>query len=73
MRSNQPYLLRAFYDWIVDNQCTPYIIVDAFHEGTEVPQEFVKGGQIVLMVRLTIKYVLVLLLKGVTLCVWCMV
>ena len=48
MRSNQPYLLRAFYDWIVDNQCTPYIIVDAFHEGTEVPQEFVKGGQIVL-------------------------
>lgn len=48
MRSNQPYLLRAFYDWIVDNQCTPYIIVDAFHEGTEVPQEFVKDGQIVL-------------------------
>lgn len=48
MRSNQPYLLRAFYDWIVDNQCTPYIIVDAFHEGTAVPQEFVKDGQIVL-------------------------
>ena len=48
MRSNQPYLLRAFYDWIVDNQCTPYIIVDAFHEGTEVPQEFIKDGQIVL-------------------------
>ena len=48
MRSNQPYLLRAFYDWIVDNQCTPYIIVDAFHESTQVPQEFVKDGQIVL-------------------------
>ena len=48
MRSNQPYLLRAFYDWIVDNQCTPYIIVDSFHEGTAVPQEFVKDGQIVL-------------------------
>lgn len=48
MRSNQPYLLRAFYDWIVDNQCTPYIIVDAFHESTAVPQEFVKDGQIVL-------------------------
>jgi stringent starvation protein B len=48
MRSNQPYLLRAFYDWIVDNQCTPYIVVDALYEGTAVPQEFVKDGQIVL-------------------------
>ena len=52
MRSNQPYLLRAFYDWIVDNQCTPYIIVDAFHEGTAVPLEFVKDGQIVLNLSL---------------------
>ena len=48
MHSNRPYLLKAFFDWIVDNQCTPYIIVDAYHEGVEVPQEFVKDGQIVL-------------------------
>ena len=40
MTSNQPYLLRAFYEWIVDNDLTPYI----------VPQEFVKDGQIVLNV-----------------------
>ncbi|MEM7267283.1 MAG: stringent starvation protein B, partial [Pseudomonadota bacterium] len=24
MTSNQPYLLRAFYAWIVDNDLTPY-------------------------------------------------
>lgn len=50
MTSNQPYLLRAFYDWIVDNDMTPYIVVDARNEAVEVPQEFVKDGQIVLNV-----------------------
>ena len=50
MTPNQPYLLRAFFDWIVDNQMTPYIVVDATNELAEVPQEFVKEGQIVLNV-----------------------
>lgn len=48
MTSNQPYLLKAFYDWIVDNGLTPYIVVDAILPGVEVPQQFVKEGQIVL-------------------------
>ena len=48
MRSNRPYLLRAFFDWIVDNDCTPYIVVDAHYSGVEVPQDFVTDGQIVL-------------------------
>tara|TARA_B100002049_G_C15902216_1_gene300429 strand:- start:6 stop:461 length:456 start_codon:yes stop_codon:yes gene_type:complete len=50
MTSNQPYLLRAFFDWIVDNELTPYIVVDARNNMVEVPQEFVKDGQIVLNV-----------------------
>ncbi len=50
MTSNQPYMLRAFYDWIVDNELTPYIVVDAHVPGTEVPQQHVKDGQIVLNV-----------------------
>ncbi|MEG3765964.1 ClpXP protease specificity-enhancing factor [Alteromonas sp. 14N.309.X.WAT.G.H12] len=50
MTPNQPYLLKAFYDWIVDNQLTPYIVVDATMERVDVPQEFVKDGQIVLNV-----------------------
>ena len=48
MRSNRPYLLRAFFDWIVDNDCTPYIVVNAHYPGVEVPQDFVTDGQIVL-------------------------
>ncbi|GGW80882.1 stringent starvation protein B [Alteromonas halophila] len=48
MTSNQPYLLRAFFEWIVDNELTPYIVVDATKPMVEVPQEFVKDGQIVL-------------------------
>ncbi len=48
MRSNRPYLLRAFFDWIVDNDCTPYVMVDAHYPGVEVPQNYVTDGQIVL-------------------------
>lgn len=50
MTSNQPYLLRAFYEWIVDNDLTPYLVVDASIPGTQVPQEHVRDGQIVLNV-----------------------
>ncbi|MGJ8681918.1 ClpXP protease specificity-enhancing factor [Paraglaciecola sp.] len=48
MTPNQPYMLRAFYEWIVDNDLTPYIVVDAHYPGAQVPQEFVRDGQIVL-------------------------
>ncbi|TKB47914.1 ClpXP protease specificity-enhancing factor [Thalassotalea mangrovi] len=48
MTSNKPYLLRAFFDWIVDNQLTPYISVDALYPGVNVPQAYVTDGQIVL-------------------------
>ena len=29
MTTNRPYLLRAIYDWISDNNLTPYVLVDA--------------------------------------------
>lgn len=48
MTSNRPYLIRAMYDWIVDNDLTPYLLVDAEYPGVEVPQEHVNGGRIVL-------------------------
>jgi stringent starvation protein B len=47
MTSNRPYLIRAFYDWIVDNGMTPYITVDATVEGAVLPQPHVRDGQIV--------------------------
>lgn len=48
MTSNKPYLIRAFYDWIVDNDLTPYIVVDAFYPEVSVPQQHVHNGQIIL-------------------------
>ena len=42
----RPYLLRAYYDWLVDNDFTPYLVVDANYYGTNVPVEYVKDGQI---------------------------
>ena len=41
-------MVRALYEWILDNNCTPYILVNAHETGVEVPQNFVKDGQIVL-------------------------
>ena len=48
MTPSRPYLLRALYEWIVDNGLTPYLLVDATHEDADVPQEFVEDGKIVL-------------------------
>lgn len=48
MNSSRPYLLRALYEWIVDNDCTPHVIVDAEAPGVDVPKDYVKDGQIVL-------------------------
>ena len=47
MKSSKPYLINALYEWIVDNDCTPHILVKADHKGVVVPTEFVKDGQIV--------------------------
>ena len=48
MTSNKPYLIRSFYDWIVDNQLTPYILVDAAYPGVQVPKEHIRNDRIVL-------------------------
>ncbi len=48
MSSSRPYLIRAFYEWIVDNNCTPYILVNATRDGVNVPEEHIKDGQIIL-------------------------
>jgi stringent starvation protein B len=50
MTSNQPYLLKAFFDWIVDNGLTPHLVVDATQDNVSVPEQYVNDGQIVLNV-----------------------
>lgn len=48
MTSSRPYLIRALYEWIVDNGLTPYLLVNAEAEGVGVPRDFVESGKIIL-------------------------
>lgn len=48
MTSSKPYLIRAIYDWLLDNDLTPYIVVDVLDERVQVPQEHVEDGRIIL-------------------------
>ncbi|BBP81571.1 stringent starvation protein B [Pseudomonas tohonis] len=50
MNSSRPYLVRALYEWIVDNNCTPHLLVNAEHAGVQVPAGYANDGQIVLNV-----------------------
>lgn len=50
MTSNRPYLIRALYEWILDNNLTPHLLVDTSRAPTLVPQQFVQDGKIVLNV-----------------------
>ena len=44
----RPYLLRAFYEWLLDNQLTPHLVGDVMMPGVNVPMEYARDGQIVL-------------------------
>ncbi len=48
MTSNRPYLVRALNEWILDNQLTPFLLVDASVKGVEVPEQHIKDGKIIL-------------------------
>lgn len=44
----RPYMVRALYQWIEDNELTPYLMVDATAENVQIPKEHVQDGRIVL-------------------------
>ncbi len=44
----RPYMLRAFYEWMQDNELTPHLLVNADWPGVQVPRQFVEDGSIVL-------------------------
>ncbi len=47
-KPTRPYLLRALYQWAVDSDLTPYVLIDAEVPGVAVPSEYVEDGKIVL-------------------------
>ncbi|MCB1629548.1 MAG: ClpXP protease specificity-enhancing factor [Xanthomonadales bacterium] len=53
MTSTRPYLLRALYQWVLDNDCTPHVLIDASMSGVQVPASVVKDGQVVLNISPT--------------------
>jgi stringent starvation protein B len=48
MTSNRPYLLRALYQWISENNLTPHILVDAGITGVVVPEHAIQKGKVIL-------------------------
>jgi len=48
MSPQKPYLIRAIFEWIIDNGQTPYLLVDATIDDVQVPLEFINDGKIVL-------------------------
>jgi stringent starvation protein B len=50
MTSSKPYLVRGIHQWIVDNELTPYVLVQVDHPGVEVPMDYVEDDKIILNV-----------------------
>jgi len=48
--SNKPYLLRAIYEWVLDNDATPHVLISAIDSRVDVPQQFVEDDKIILNV-----------------------
>ena len=53
MTPSRPYLLRGIYDWLIDNEQTPYLLVDAEAKDVVVPGEHVQDGKIILNISLS--------------------
>lgn len=47
MQSNKPYLLRAFYQWIVDSKCVPVLVLDANNPCCIIPKDYIEENEIV--------------------------
>ena len=50
MISSRPYLIRAIYEWIVDNDLTPYLLVNAEAPNVTVPEQYIQDDRIILNV-----------------------
>ena len=48
MTSSKPYLIRGLYQWLLDNQVTPYILADASNEDIMIPSGVATDGKVVL-------------------------
>lgn len=50
MKSSRPYLLRGLYEWMLDNDATPHLLVEEGRQGVMVPSGYSHDGMLVLSV-----------------------
>ncbi len=53
MNSFRPYMIRALYEWIADNEMTPHLVADGTAAGLEVPPAAVADGRVVLNISMS--------------------
>jgi stringent starvation protein B len=51
MTSLKPYLIRSVYEWIVDNDLTPHLLVNAENNKGNLPADYIEDGKIILNMR----------------------
>ncbi|MGH1461386.1 MAG: ClpXP protease specificity-enhancing factor [Neptuniibacter sp.] len=51
MKPSRPYIVKAIYEWLLDNDLTPHVLVDSMQKNVIVPQQFVQDDQIVLNIQ----------------------
>lgn len=47
----KPYLIRSVYEWIVDNDLTPHLLVNAETNKGNLPTSYIEDGKIILNMR----------------------
>ena len=48
MTPSKPYLIRGLYQWLLDNQVTPYILADTSSAQVMIPRGIATDGKVVL-------------------------
>jgi len=48
MTSSKPYLLRALYEWLLDNGMSPFVLVNTSVENVMIPPGIASDNQVVL-------------------------
>lgn len=51
MTSLKPYLIRGVYEWLLANNLTPYLLVNAERNTGSLPVDFIENGKITLNLR----------------------
>ena len=53
MTSCQPYILKAIYQWIIDNEMTPFVTIDAEYLDSKISKEHAEKGIVTLNISAT--------------------